>query len=71
MQKHTQEYALEYDLQLLARFLSIRIYIFTPDEDNNDFEINNTKTVSFLTNIFSYNQENYTKQCWAYWRRIR
>ena len=62
MQNHTQEYALEYDLQLLAKFLCIRIHIFTPDEGNNDFEINNTKTVSFLTEIFPYNEENYTKQ---------
>ena len=52
VQNYTQKHAMEYDLQVLAQFLSMRIYIFTQDEDTNEFKINNTRTVSLFTKIF-------------------
>ena len=55
MKDNTREYALEYDLKLLARFLSINIYIFAPNNDRDEFEINNTRTVKFLSFISPYN----------------
>ena len=57
MKDNTREYALEYDLKLLARFLSINIYIFTPNNDTDEFEINNTRTVRFLWFIPPYDME--------------
>ena len=54
---NTREYALEYDLKLLAQFLSINIYVFTPNNDTDEFEINNTRTVRFLFFIPPYDMQ--------------
>ena len=57
MQEDTTDYAMEFDLQLLARFLSINIYIFSPIQDTNDFIIDNTETIVFKTTISPFNNE--------------
>ena len=49
MQEDTTEYATEFDLQLLARVLSINIYIFSPKQDTNDFIIDKTEIIVFKT----------------------
>ena len=57
MQEDTTDYAMEFDLKLLARFLSINIYIFSPIQDTNDFIIDNTETIVFKTTISPFNNE--------------
>ena len=57
MQEDTTDYAMEFDLKLLARFLSINIHIFSPIQDTNDFIIDNTETIVFKTTISPFNNE--------------
>ena len=59
MQKNTGEYALEYDLCLLACFLGIDIYIFTPrDDTNDDHHYNNRNIVDYYCKVSSYERQN-------------
>ena len=61
MKANVNEYAMEFDLQMLARFLSISIYIFLPTDEQDVFEVNNTRTVDFYTVIhpFDYISQKY------------
>ena len=58
MQEDTTEYAMEFDLKLLARFLSINIHIFSPIQDTNNFIIDNSETIIFKTTISPFNNED-------------
>ena len=58
MQEEINEYEMEFDLQLLARFLSINIYIFSPIQNTNNFEIDNTETIVFKATIAPFNNED-------------
>ena len=58
MQENTTDYAIEFYLQLLPRFLLINIYIFSPIQDTNDCVIYDTETVVFKTTISPFNKEN-------------
>jgi len=52
MQENTGEYALEYDLCLLACFLEIDIYVFNPRDDTNDDHYhNNRNTVDYYYKV--------------------
>ena len=58
MQINTTEYAIKFDLQLLARFLSININISSSIQDTNYFVINDTETIVFKATISSCNNED-------------
>ena len=58
MKTNTGEYAMSFDLRLLAQFLSINIYIFRPRNDANEFTIDNTKTVAFHAHISPFGRED-------------
>ena len=64
MQDNTGEYALEYDLCLLACFLDIYIYVFSPRDDTNDDDLpNNRRSVDYYCKVSPYrrqNTQNYT-----------
>ena len=55
MQEDTTDYAMEFDLKLLARFLSIHIHIFSPIQDTNNVIIDNTETIVFKMTILPFN----------------
>ena len=60
MKANVYEYAMEFDLQMLARFLSISIYIF-PTDDKDVFEVNETRTIDFyiVIHLFDYISQKY------------
>ena len=64
VQDNTGEYALEYDLCLLACFLDIDIYVFSPRDDTNDDDLqNNRHSVDYYCKVSPYgrqNTQNYT-----------
>ena len=59
MQENTGEYALEYDLCLLACFLGIDIFIFTSrDDTNDDHHYNNRNIVDYYCKVSLYERQN-------------
>ena len=59
IQENTGEYALEYDLWLLAYFLGIDIYVLSPcDDTNDDHYHNNRNTVDYYCTVSPYEGQN-------------